>query len=88
MVAGLNTIGLLTFEPHGAFYVFPDIRPTGLTSNQFSEDLLFSEHVAAVPGEAFGESGAGFVRMAYANSLANLEEALTRIEHFVKKTKR
>ncbi len=88
MVSGLNTIGLPTFEPHGAFYVFPDIRPTGLTSNEFSEQLLFAEHVAAVPGEAFGESGAGFVRMAYANSMANLEEALTRIEQFVKKNKK
>jgi aminotransferase len=87
MVSGLNTIGLPTFEPHGAFYVFPDIRPTGLSSNDFSEQLLFDEHVAAVPGEAFGESGAGFVRMAYANSMANLEEALTRIERFVKKSK-
>lgn len=84
MLAGLNTIGLPTFEPRGAFYVFPDIRPTGLTSQEFSERLLYEEHVAAVPGDAFGESGAGFVRMAYANSMANLEEALTRIERFVR----
>lgn len=84
MVAGLNTIGLPTFEPRGAFYVFPDVRPTGLTSQEFSERLLYEEHVAAVPGDAFGESGTGFVRMAYANSMANLEEALTRIERFVR----
>jgi aminotransferase len=82
MVTGLNTIGLPTFEPHGAFYTFPDIRPTGLTSEEFSEKLLYEEHVAAVPGPAFGESGEGFVRMAYANSMTNLEEALTRIERF------
>jgi aminotransferase len=88
MVSGLNTIGLPTFEPHGAFYTFPDIRSTGLTSEVFSEKLLFEEHVAAVPGPAFGESGSGFVRMAYANSMANLEEALTRIERFVKKSKK
>jgi aminotransferase len=87
MVAGLNTIGLPTFEPRGAFYTFPDIRPTGMTSEQFSEQLLHEEHVAAVPGPAFGESGEGFVRMAYANSMANLEEALTRIERFVKRNK-
>jgi len=88
IVSGLNTIGLPTFEPRGAFYAFPDIRPTGLTSADFSEKLLYDEHVAAVPGDAFGESGAGFVRMAYANSMANLEEALTRIEHFVKQNKK
>lgn len=85
ILAGLNTIGLPTFEPRGAFYVFPDIRPTGLTSNDFSEKLLMDEHVAAVPGDAFGESGAGFVRMSYCNSMENIEEALTRIERFVKK---
>lgn len=84
ILAGLNTIGLPTFEPRGAFYVFPDIRPTGLTSNDFSEKLLVDEHVAAVPGDAFGESGTGFVRMSYCNSMENIEEALTRIERFVK----
>lgn len=87
MLSGLNTIGLPTFEPRGAFYVFPDIRPTGLDSTNFSEQLLMQEHVAAVPGDAFGESGAGFVRMSYCNSMENLEEALTRIERFVKQTK-
>lgn len=87
ILAGLNTIGLPTFEPRGAFYVFPDIRPTGLTSNDFSEKLLMEEHVAAVPGDAFGESGAGFVRMSYCNSMENIEEALTRIERLVKNQK-
>ncbi|OQY89745.1 MAG: aromatic amino acid aminotransferase [Chloroflexi bacterium UTCFX4] len=84
ILAGLNTIGLPTFEPRGAFYVFPDIRPTGLTSEQFSEKLLMEQHVAAVPGDAFGASGAGFVRMSYCNSMENIEEALERIERLVK----
>ncbi len=88
MVTGLNAIGLPTFEPRGAFYAFPDIRPSGMTSEEFSERLLYEEHVAAVPGPAFGESGEGFVRMVYANSMANLEEALTRIERFVKRNGR
>ncbi len=87
ILAGLNTIGLPTFEPRGAFYVFPDIRPTGLSSNDFSEKLLMEEHVAAVPGDAFGASGAGFVRMSYCNSMENIEEALTRIERLVKSRK-
>lgn len=87
ILAGLNTIGLPTFEPRGAFYVFPDVRSTGLTSNEFSEKLLMQEHVAAVPGDAFGESGAGFVRMSYCNSMENLEEALERIERLVKSQK-
>lgn len=84
ILAGLNTIGLPTFEPRGAFYVFPDVRPTGLTSEQFSEKLLMEQHVAAVPGDAFGASGAGFVRMSYCNSMENIEEALERIERLVK----
>lgn len=87
ILAGLNTIGLPTFEPRGAFYVFPDIRPTGLTSEQFSEKLLMEQHVAAVPGDAFGASGAGFVRMSYCNSMENIEEALERIERVVKSQK-
>lgn len=84
ILAGLNTIGLPTFEPRGAFYVFPDVRPTGLSSGEFSERLLLEEHVAAVPGDAFGESGAGFVRMSYCTSMENIEEALERIEHLIR----
>lgn len=87
IVAGFNTIGLPTFEPRGAFYAFPDIRPTGLTSNEFAERLLTEEHVAVVPGNAFGECGEGFVRACYASSMVKIEEALTRMEHFVKKYK-
>nr|AIA14234.1 Aminotransferase class I and II [uncultured bacterium] len=84
ILAGLNTIGLPTFEPRGAFYVFPDVRPSGMTSADFSERLLMEQHVAAVPGDAFGESGTGFVRMSYCNSMENIEEALERIERLVK----
>ncbi len=88
IVRGLNQIGLPTFEPRGAFYAFPDIRSTGLTSDQFSERLLVEGKVAVIPGSAFGASGEGYVRCAYANSLANIEEALDRIEQFVKKNGR
>lgn len=87
IVAGFNAIGLPTFEPHGAFYAFPDIRPTGLTSDEFCEKLLTEEHVAVIPGSAFGACGEGFVRVCYAASMANIEEALTRIERFVKRQK-
>lgn len=87
IVGGLNQIGLPTFEPRGAFYCFPDVRSTGLTSEEFSERLLYEEQVAVVPGSGFGPSGAGYVRCAYATSLTNIEEALGRIERFVKKVR-
>jgi aminotransferase len=85
VVAGLNTIGLPTFTPRGAFYAFPDIRRTGLTSDQFCEKLLLEERVAVIPGNAFGECGEGFARVCYAASMANIEEALTRMDKFVKR---
>ncbi len=85
LVSGLNSIGLPTFEPKGAFYCFPDIRPTGLTSEEFSEALIHEEQVAAVPGSAFGACGEGYVRMAYTSSLEQIERALRRIERFVKR---
>jgi aminotransferase len=84
IVDGLNEIGLPTFEPRGAFYAFPDIRPTGLDSETFSTRLLYEHKVAVVPGEAFGEAGRGFVRCSYANSHDNIEEALRRIGNFVR----
>lgn len=84
IVEGLNTIGLPTFEPKGAFYCFPDVRPSGLTDEQFAEQLLEEHHVAVVPGSAFGPSGDGYVRCAYATSMTKIEDALTRIEDFVK----
>ncbi len=87
IVSGLNTIGLPTFEPRGAFYAFPDIRITGLSSEAFSERLLMEERVAVIPGSAFGACGEGYVRAAYAASMTNIEEALTRMERFVRNHK-
>jgi len=81
-VAGLNDIGLETAEPKGAFYAFPSVRSTGLTSEEFSERLLYEEHVAVVPGSAFGPSGEGHVRATLATSYEDLEEALVRIRRF------
>jgi aminotransferase len=82
-VAGLNRIGLPTAEPKGAFYAFPSIRSTGLSSEEFSERLLFEKKVAVVPGSAFGPSGEGHVRATLATSYEQLEEALERIGEFV-----
>lgn len=82
-VAGLNEIGLPTAEPKGAFYAFPSIRSTGLSSEQFSERLLFEQKVAVVPGNAFGPSGEGHVRATLATSYEQLEEALRRMKAFV-----
>jgi aminotransferase len=82
-VAGLRQIGLPTVEPRGAFYAFPDIRRTGMSSDQFAEQLIYDEHVAVVPGSAFGATGEGYVRASLATSYANLEEALVRIGRFV-----
>jgi aminotransferase len=83
IVRGLNDLGLSCFEPRGAFYAFPSIARTGLSSDEFSERLLFEERVAVVPGSAFGECGEGFVRCSYATSLPDIEEALGRTERFV-----
>ncbi len=84
LVDGFNRMGLTCFEPEGAFYVFPSIRSTGLSSNDFCMKLLETEHVAVVPGDAFGSCGEGFVRVSYSYSIAHLVEALKRIERFVK----
>jgi len=85
MVKGLRDIGLSCFDPKGAFYAFPSIRCTGLTSEEFAERLLTEEKVAVVPGSAFGECGEGYVRCCYATSLADIEEALLRMKRFVNK---
>lgn len=85
LVDGFNRIGLTCFNPEGAFYMFPCIRSTGMTSEEFCEMLLQEEKVAVVPGSAFGESGEGFVRVSYAYSLKHLQEALRRMERFVKR---
>ncbi|MDP4091799.1 MAG: aminotransferase class I/II-fold pyridoxal phosphate-dependent enzyme [Bacillota bacterium] len=83
MVDGFRRMGLDCFEPLGAFYVFPCIKSTGLTSDEFCEKLLAEEKVLVVPGNAFGECGEGFVRATYANSIENIFEAIKRIERFV-----
>jgi aminotransferase len=82
-VSGLNELGLPTVEPRGAFYAFPSIRSTGLSSEQFSERLLNEQQVAVIPGSAFGPSGEGHVRATLATSYDQLEEALVRIGRFV-----
>lgn len=79
----LNEMGLHTFEPKGAFYVFPDITSTNMSSDEFCERLLYEKHVALVPGTAFGESGEGFVRISYAYSIEHLREAMKRIKEFL-----
>ena len=84
----MNDIGLPCFEPKGAFYAFPSITCTGMTSEEFSEKLLMEEKVAVVPGAAFGQCGEGYVRCCYATSLADIEEALNRMGRFVKKYKK
>jgi len=84
MIEGFRNIGLDCFEPKGAFYVFPSIQATGLTSLEFAEKLLQAEKVALVPGDAFGACGEGYVRCSYAASSKNLAEALDRIGRFVK----
>ncbi len=85
IVQGLNDIGLSCFEPKGAFYAFPSIKGTGMTSEEFAERLLIEEKVAVVPGTAFGQCGEGYVRCCYATSLADIEEALSRMKRFVDK---
>ena len=84
MVNGFNKIGLECREPKGAFYAFPSIKSTGLTSEEFCQKLLESQKVAVVPGNAFGESGEGFVRASYCYSVEHIKEALVRIEKFLK----
>ncbi len=83
LVDGLNRLGLTCFEPEGAFYVFPSIRKTGMTSEEFCEKLIYSKRVAVVPGSAFGASGEGHVRISYAYSIKHLVEALERIRAFL-----
>ena len=85
LVKGLNSIGLRTFEPRGAFYAFPDIRVSGMTSDEFATRLLDEEHVACIPGPAFGAGGEGYVRMCYATAQPKIEEALERMQRFVRR---
>ncbi|WP_078379222.1 aminotransferase [Sutcliffiella halmapala] len=84
-VSSLNEIGLPCHLPGGAFYAFPSIQLTGLSSQEFAEQLLMEEKVAVVPGDVFGASGEGYVRCSYASSMEHLQEAIKRMERFVKK---
>ena len=88
MVKGLKDIGLACFEPKGAFYAFPSIKITGLSSEEFAEKLLLEEKVAVVPGSVFGKCGEGYVRCCYATSLSDIEEALRRMGRFVERYRR
>lgn len=81
----LRDMGLECFEPEGAFYIFPSIETTGFSSEAFAEMLLKEEKVAVVPGEAFGDSGKGHIRISYANSVDNLTEAMNRMERFIQR---
>ena len=87
MIVELNRLGLKCFKPQGAFYLFPSIKNTGLSSMEFSRKLLEEEKVAVVPGTAFGSSGEGYIRISYASSLDNLKEALIRLQRFLGKRK-
>lgn len=83
LMNAFREMGLKCFEPYGAFYVFPCIKEFGMTSEEFATRFLEEEHVAAVPGTAFGESGEGFLRISYAYSLPTLKTAMERLNHFV-----
>ncbi|HQA69438.1 MAG TPA: aminotransferase class I/II-fold pyridoxal phosphate-dependent enzyme, partial [Aggregatilineales bacterium] len=85
IVGGLNELGLTTFEPRGAFYAFPSITASGMDDSTFAEALLQEERVAVVPGSAFGPSGAGFVRCSYATAYEKIEQALERMERFMRR---
>jgi len=83
MVNGLRELGLSCFEPKGSFYAFPSIKETELSSEEFAERLLTEEKVAVIPGNAFGESGQGFIRCCYAASVSNINVALERMERLL-----
>lgn len=87
LVEELNRMGLHCFEPKGAFYTFPSIQSTGMTSEEFCQELLNDQKVAVVPGNAFGESGEGFVRISYAYSIDSISHALEKIDNFIRKHK-
>ena len=85
IVSGFNNIGLTVFEPQGAFYAFPSVAISGMNEDEFANRLLQEEHVAVVPGTAFGAGGAGYVRCSYATAYEKIEEALRRMENFVRR---
>ncbi|MDE6942189.1 MAG: aminotransferase class I/II-fold pyridoxal phosphate-dependent enzyme, partial [Lachnospiraceae bacterium] len=83
LVNAFREMGLECFEPFGAFYMFPCVKQFGMTSDAFATKLLHEEKLAVVPGNAFGDSGEGFLRISYAYSLENLKKAIARLERFV-----
>jgi aminotransferase len=85
IIRGLNDIGLKCHEPKGAFYAFPSVKVTGMTSDEFTENLLKEEKVIVMPGTLFGRLGEGHVRCCYATSLSDIEEALRRMARFVER---
>ena len=85
LMHAFREMGLECFEPFGAFYVFPSIKEFGLTSDEFAERLLREEHVAVIPGSAFGKCGEGFIRISYAYSLENLKLAMSHLQRFIEK---
>lgn len=87
IVSELNKMGLPCFEPEGAFYVFPSVKATGMSSMEFSEKLIYSKRVAVVPGDAFGDCGEGYLRISYSYSIKHITEALTRIKIFLDELK-
>lgn len=87
LLDGFKKIGLECFEPQGAFYLFPSIKSTGMTSDEFCEKLLKEEEVLVIPGTAFGKSGEGFIRCSYASSMENILESIKRIDNFIKNLK-
>ena len=88
VVQGLKDAGLDCFTPYGAFYAFPSIKSTGLSSEEFCERFLLEKHVAMVPGNAFGECAEGFVRISYAASLDDIKEAMKLLKEFVEELKK
>lgn len=88
LMNAFKEMGLKCFEPYGAFYVFPCIKEFGMTSEEFAMKFLEEEHVAVVPGTAFGDSGEGFLRISYAYSIENLKKAMTRLKRFVEKLRK
>jgi len=85
--SGLKSIGIDSFEPEGAFYIYPEIGKFGLSSEAFCERLLYEQKCAIVPGTAFGAGGEGFARISYAYSVKHIDQALERMEAFTKKLK-
>ena len=86
VVSGLNALGLKTFEPRGAFYAFPSLESTGMDDETFCNRLLLEGRVAMVPGRSFGDAGIGFARVSYATSYERLEQALEKIDRFLRKS--